>query len=129
MRNPSSSTFLAVTLLLSAGCDADFADDSDGTSPSCGAITIGISFELCAVGDITILDQSVAGNTVASNIPAAIISRAKNWALAASVDETENTDNDRILVASNYRQQFDDLVVWISPNILRTKMVNAGQLP
>jgi len=28
MRNPSSSIFLAVTLLLSAGCDADFADDN-----------------------------------------------------------------------------------------------------
>ena len=108
---------------------AEFADDTDGTSLGCGPVTAGISFELCAVGDITILDQATGGNTVASNVPAAIISQGKNWAGPASADEAENTDNDRTLVSMGYTASFDDLVRWTSPSILRSRMASAGLLP
>ena len=107
----------------------EFADATDGTSLGCGPATPGVSFELCAVGDITILDQAAGGNIVASNIPAAIISQGKNWAGPASTDETENTDNDRTLVSMGYTATFDDLVRWTSPSILRARMASAGILP
>lgn len=99
------------------------------------------TFELCSRGDITI--RIASGSTmVASNIPAAIISHGKNGMGAytqqgtqlpssSNADEQENSDGN---TNSNYvshtpTQTFDDLVVWISPNILINRMVTAGKLP
>ena len=87
------------------------------------------SFSLCSDGDITVLDAS-GGNFVATGIPAIIISHGKNWALTTSLDEAENTNGDATLVDTNYSNNnastFDDLVIWISPNILKSKMLSAG---
>ncbi len=109
---------------------ADFADTVDGTG--CGTITPGVSFELCSTGNITILDQS-GGNLVAQNIPAVIFSTGKNWASSTSADEIENTDGDAVFVSKIYSNvagaEFDDLIVWIAPTILKTRMVDAGRLP
>ena len=108
-----------------------FADDVDGTG--CGSATPAVSFELCSSGDINIVDQSVGGSLIANNVPAAIVSSGKNWIEAPSVNELENTDGDRTLVSRVYTsvagQEFDDLVSWISPNVLRSKMVEANRLP
>lgn len=109
----------------------NFADTTDGTG--CGTPTAGVSFELCSAGDIQILDGSPGGNPVAVNIPAVIISRGKNWAISTSTDEAENTDADGIFVSKQYTNtagsEFDDLIVWIAPTILKSRMVSAGRLP
>jgi prepilin-type N-terminal cleavage/methylation domain-containing protein len=74
--------------------------------------------------------NAVAGD-VAENVPAVVWSGAKTG--YASNDETENTDADRCFVSKDYNtvanQEFDDLINWLSPNILFNRMVSAGSLP
>lgn len=107
-----------------------YADTVDGTG--CGSATFGVSFSLCSNGDIQVLDAR-SGGQMASNVPAIIFSRGKNWTRAPSNDEAENTDNDAIFVSKNYSSvagsEFDDLIVWMVPGILSNRMVNAGRLP
>ena len=108
--------------------DDAYADDTDGTG--CGTPEAGISFELCSQGDITIRDAS-GGNLVATNVPVLFISRGKNWTTDRSPNEVENTDSDREVVDRIYTgavgAEYDDIVRWISPNTLRSKMVDAGR--
>ena len=107
-----------------------FADNTDGTG--CGVATTGVSFELCSIADINILDAST-GNPVANQIPAIVIAHGSNWATTTSADENENTDTDTTFVdrrpSINAAPTFDDQVIWISSNILKTKLVSAARLP
>ncbi len=68
---------------------------------------------------------------VAENVPAVVWSGAKTT--YASNDENENTDADRCFVSKDYNtvatREFDDLINWLSPNILFNRMVSAGSLP
>lgn len=84
------------------------------------------------------------GKVIASNLPAVIVSHGRNGAGAfntsggtnpppTGADEisNRNADNDFVLhtpsdAAGN---EFDDLVIWISPNVLFNRMVAAGKLP
>lgn len=72
---------------------------------------------------------------VAVNVPAVLYSNAKNdfGATAGSADERENSDNDNCFISRSYStasgNEFDDLVSWLSPNILFNRMVSAGRLP
>ena len=108
----------------------NFADTTDGTG--CGTATAGVSFSLCSIADIDILDAA-AGNPVANQIPAIVIAHGSNWATTTSADENENTDTDTVFVdrrpSMNAAPTFDDQVIWISSNILKTKLVSAGRLP
>lgn len=63
------------------------------------------------------------------NAVAVIVSRGKNWALTPSTDELENINNTNDFVSRDFSSDFDDLVVWISPNTLFNRMVSAGKLP
>jgi len=95
--------------------------------------TLNVSFSLCSDGNITVDDAAVAGKTVATFIPAIVVSHGKNWAVATSADEAENTNNDANFVDKDYSQttdaEFDDMLIWISPHVLRTMYVKAGILP
>lgn len=107
-----------------------YADLVDGTG--CGTPTLNISFSLCSVGDIQVLDQA-AGITVAANIPAVIVSRGKNFGIAMAADEAENNNNDATFVDKTYTSaagaEYDDIINWIVPGVLLNRMVNAGRLP
>lgn len=115
---------------------SNFADDTPGTG--CGVATAGVSFELCSQGNITVLDEA-GGANVATQLPAVILSHARNGLNVVSNNETENTDADATFVSrvytdnsdviSNPQGVYDDLVVWITPNILFNRMVTAGRLP
>ncbi len=96
---------------------AAFADNATG-------------FTLTTTGGITV-KNAVAGTTVASNIPAIIISWGKNGAIvpAAGTDEDENRNGDTNFVTRDFSATFDDVVVWVSPNVLFNRMVAAGKLP
>ena len=54
-------------------------------------------------------------------------------AVPASPDEIENKDNDCLFVSHTYSSvagvEFDDLLVWISPGVLMSRMVTAQKLP
>ncbi len=111
--------------------DLVFADTTDGTGCAASA-TLCVSFSLCSDGDITVLDSS-GGNNVATDIPIIVVSHGKNWASAPSPDEAENTNGDAIFVDKDYSQEdgaeYDDMLIWISPHILKTMSVKAGMLP
>jgi hypothetical protein len=68
-------------------------------------------------------------------VPAVIYSTGKNGASGGtSADEAENpnpnsADNNRVFVSHDFTPTFDDMVIWISPNILFNRMVAAGKLP
>ncbi len=96
-------------------------------------------FTLSSPGDSTIHATS-GGTLIASAIPAVIVSHGKNGsgayntagtqlAVSADADEVENSDSDTDFVSKTPTATFDDLVAWISPNILFNRMVTAGKLP
>ena len=90
-------------------------------------------------------------NEAACNVPrltdtavAVIVSRGKNLGVCttlpsppACADERENDDVDNDFVSHELRAssvaspnaEYDDVVVWLSSNILVNRMVSAGQLP
>lgn len=87
------------------------------------------------VGQLRICGDSACTSTLANtNVPAVIFSRGPNGTAApTSADEVENTDNDCLFVSRTYSSvtgtEFDDLLVWVSPGILFSRMVTAQKLP
>ncbi|MCI0400339.1 MAG: type II secretion system GspH family protein [Gammaproteobacteria bacterium] len=92
------------------------------------------SFTLADNGDITV-KNAAGGSDIAQNIPANIVSHATNGAVMppTSTHENENADADTVYVLKIYSRdpilEFDDLVTWISPTVLRNRMVASGRLP
>ncbi|PPC93347.1 MAG: prepilin-type cleavage/methylation domain-containing protein [Methylotenera sp.] len=104
--------------------------------------------------DITIQTRNDAGSLVnisnANDIPAAIISHGKNGFGATTVDSvliadtsTNNSDEDTnhtgvgtLFISREFSDvknttysEYDDIVVWISPNIYLANLVSVGKLP
>lgn len=96
------------------------------------------SFGMADIGNIRIEDA--AGNLVASEIPAIIISYGENGrqtitsipcgAGVPSATENENCDStNRVFIFDDYRTDYDDLVSWVPLTILKSRMVEATLLP
>jgi prepilin-type N-terminal cleavage/methylation domain-containing protein len=100
-------------------------------------LTICSSAGPSAAATVTLCPSGVAIDT-----PAVIFSLGRNGAVGpASQDEIENTDDffaatntDRVFVAHDLTTvdslsgAFDDIVVWVSPNVLYYRMISAGAL-
>lgn len=96
------------------------------------------SFTLTDNGGMTI-KSSAGGVTIASNIAAVVVSHGKNGLGAyqttgvqiagAAGDELENANADANFVSKIPDPAFDDLVAWVSPNVLKSRMVAANRLP
>lgn len=81
----------------------------------------------------------VSANNIITNAAAVVISSGKDIGQVASNIQDENRDdfddgtNDFVYTSSTRNDvvgsEYDDLVRWISPNLLYTKMIEAGQLP
>ncbi|MDZ7734835.1 MAG: hypothetical protein U5P41_00760 [Gammaproteobacteria bacterium] len=80
----------------------------------------------------------MSGTLVAKHIPAIVLSHGKNYIeLDPSDFEAENLDYETtepiLFIQRDFSQkdgeEFDDLLIWISPHTLRLKMVEAGLLP
>lgn len=118
------------------------------TSSVTGTFTT--SFTLASTGNLNVNNKASGGNNIAANVPAVIISHAKNGCGAylsngtqlsiatgnssgsscgnAGADQVANTDGTPF-VSHDATPAFDDLVVWLSPNTLFNRMVAAGKLP
>ena len=76
---------------------------------------------------------------MAPDLPAVVVSHGSRGAGAwqpngsqlpgAAGDEAENADADLTFISRTQDGNFDDLVTWIVPSILKSKMVAAGRLP
>ena len=105
-----------------------FADDPTGGLQA--------SFALTDTGNITVTSGGV---NIATNVAAVIVSHGKNGFGAyqtngtqlagAAGDELENADADATFVAKLPEPAFDDLVIWVSANVLKSRMVAANRLP
>lgn len=90
-------------------------------------------FSLSKEGDMTVCTDSTScpATTIATKLPAVYFSLGKNGPTGASPDEAENTDGDTNLVSRTQGSgtTYDDVVSWLSPNILFNRMIAAGRLP
>lgn len=140
----------AATLGLSGTDSSGFAVDSWGnrihyavtssnnnafTIPN-GMSTVGISnlapnLLACSTATGISATSCASGSSLTpSGIPMVIFSTGKNGAQSsASSDETANLDGNRTFVSHNPTPTFDDLITWVSPNVLISRMVSAGKLP
>lgn len=123
-------------------------------TPAFSNSTSSISVSPLTGRDITIRTRNTAGGlenlSNADDIPAIIMSHGKNGLGATTKDGTlipdisltnddEGTNNlalGRVFISRSYTEnsaagggEFDDVVVWISPNIYISRMVAAGRLP
>ncbi len=106
-----------------------------GAVPS-GALA---SFTLDTVGNANVKAGSGSSSNVASDLPAVVVSHGSRGTGAwqpngsqlpgVSGDEAENADADLTFISRTQDGNFDDLVTWIVPSILKSKMVAAGRLP
>lgn len=90
---------------------------------------------------ITASDCGPSSNKLTEKAPALIYSTGKNGGYGGSgIDELANpnpnsSNNDRVFVShiptpsTATNGEFDDIVIWLSPNILLNRMVTAGKLP
>lgn len=96
------------------------------------------SFSMADLGNIRIEDA--AGNLVANNIPAVIVSYGENGrqtianipcgAGVPTATEEENCDSaNRVFIFDDYRTDYDDLVAWVPLTILKSRMIEAAKLP
>ena len=123
--------------------DARFADDTDGTG--CGTARAGISFSLCSEGEIRIQDAATGTpGIVARGIPALAFSRGPNEGDPLAADSPDEMENGRVCGTPSpcdpdlyvhheptraAGEEFDDVVVWLSPHVLKNRMVQSLQLP
>lgn len=120
-----------------------FADGADGTSEAAAAACAtsqGVSFKMCSEANLKVLISASGATTVADKLPAIVVSHGANGngaytregiklALGSDDDEKENSDNDLNFVSHDLTPNFDDLVVWIPPNLILSRMISAGKLP
>jgi type II secretory pathway pseudopilin PulG len=88
--------------------------------------------ELMICGSATVATCNTS--ILARGIPALVYSFGPNGQTAAtSADELENRDNDCLFVSRTYSavagSEFDDLIAWLSPGVLKSRMVTAQKLP
>ncbi len=102
-----------------------------------GGITLSPDLRICntAIGKTGTGGSALcaSGAEQANNAVAVIFATGKNGGLTpSSGDEVANNDADRLFVShtqSTGTNEFDDLVVWLSPNILYNRLITAGRLP
>jgi prepilin-type N-terminal cleavage/methylation domain-containing protein len=109
---------------------------SSTTNPSITAGTLTPTLNVCSTATGIASNNCAAGAVLANTAPAVIFSLGKNAATGGTgADEAENLDGDRAFVwhtpsgTNAPNGEFDDIMVWMSPNILYSWMIRAGQLP
>jgi len=98
-------------------------------------ISTGVPPDNAGLADI----RNLAGSTVAIETGAVVVSHGANGNGAFRPDgskiadgiggELENSDADQTFVADTPTPGFDDQLVWISPHLLKSRLVAVGKLP
>lgn len=84
------------------------------------------------VPDFQVCDETTCANPIVDNVVAVIFSQGNDGSGTTSPDQLENTDGDTVFVLRTRTEaagtEFDDELLWISPNVLTLQLVRAGQL-
>ena len=106
-----------------------------------GLGTLAPNLLICSTATGISATSCAAGTALTSGVPAIIYSTGKNGGYGGTgVDEAANpnansANNDRVFVShtpttsSATNGEFDDIVTWLSPNVLYNRMIAAGRLP
>lgn len=132
LRDPWNTPYIyQVTSINAAGNGGDFVMAGDIQSVGIAALAPDLS--ICLTNGAGPNCPGGPADTVLANVPAVIISQGKDRGSIASNIQTENTDADVLFVKTSRSDvvgaEYDDIVKWITPNILYSKMIDAGQLP
>jgi type II secretory pathway pseudopilin PulG len=111
---------------------ATFADTLPAGNPT--------SFMLSDSGNIVVTSGGGTPAQIAINMAAVIVSHGKNGLGgrlpdgtlapgAAAGDELENANGNLTFISKVPEPTFDDIVIWISPSVLKSRMVAANRLP
>jgi prepilin-type N-terminal cleavage/methylation domain-containing protein len=97
------------------------------------------AFTLQSTSNANVRPAASSGNKHADKLPAIIVSHGRNGlggyrtngqrTPSTNTDEAENADADLIFVNRLPDDSFDDLLTWINPAILNTRLMAAGRLP
>ncbi len=97
------------------------------------------AFTLESKGGASVRITLDSGAALANELPAVVVSHGANGHLGyrsnggklagGSADEAENADQDSVFVSHLADADYDDLVCWLPPAILATRMLAAGRLP
>lgn len=105
------------------------------TTANGGAYSMQITANLNA-GNYRICSQNscAANEIIAENVVAVIHSRGMDGATAStSANQLENSDNDNDFVKTIYSEaannEFDDILAWLSPNVIALETLRGGNLP
>lgn len=112
-----------------------FADKNFTTAPPVGA---GAGFRLDSEGGAEVF-AAAGGARLASQLPALLVSHGRNGQQAwrpdaprrggGSPDEIDNGKANRNFVDHLPTPEYDDLVRWLSPTVLKLRLIHAGRLP
>lgn len=109
-----------------------------------GLQTVFDSGTISSANMLTVCSDSVpcGGSEVSDIVPAIVFSMGADWATTTSATELENageggtTDgayaiaNDTSFIEAEYSEDlYDDLLLWLSPYVLYSHLIEAGQLP
>ena len=124
--------------------DLDTYIDLDGHYLICDAVG-GSTDDQCTGANEVFGTYSAGPPVVYAGAPFILISHGKNWNDAAAGDELENmgatnlggyiiknvaaSETTFVKRTTGFADDFDDVVKWVSPSILFSKMIEAGQLP
>ncbi len=99
----------------------------------------GLTLSTLSALEICTVSTCGVGTVLVDSAPVVIVSLGANWDTFTSLEERENaeaisngylhTNDDRFVSVPYNESTFDDMITWLSPNILYTKMIAAGQLP
>ena len=116
---------------------AKFSAPSPGAGTSSFTLATGSGTD--TAGTATIKSSTSNGSTIASDLPAVIVSHGPNglgaftasgFQIAGAVgDELENANNTQTFIARSPDSLFDDQVSWLIGTVLKSRMVSAGKLP
>lgn len=97
------------------------------------------AFTLDAQGNAHIHESAASTRDLAGELPAVVICHGRNGQGAylgdgsqlppGAGDEAENSNNDLHFVTRAPGPDFDDLLTWIIPNLLKARLVAVGKLP
>ena len=100
------------------------------------AVTIAPNLRVCSTSVGIGGSACDPGTTLSDETAAILISSGKNGGITPTgADELANTDNNSTVVShapmptDAPQGEFDDIVVWLSPNILYSRMIAANRLP
>lgn len=118
------------------------SDTTLGTTRNALTVTNGIKTEMISsfsgktflyiCASATVITAATCGTALKLTdiAPALVYSGGSNGGtIPVAIDEAANTNGDKVFVSHDLTPAFDDLLVWISPNVLINRMVSAGQLP